>query len=78
MTCRTYDRIENTAPNMVFINYIQASKLKAYIVKHHCPKLISTNYKVNFGDDNNMKVSVELNELNQTKMNENVLLVSRN
>ena len=75
MICRTYDTIENTAPRMVFINYIQASKLKPLIEKYQCPKLISTNYKVNVRDDKNIKVSVELS---QTKNNDKMFLVLRN
>ena len=69
LTCGTYAMIENTAPKMVFINYIQASKLQSLIAKHHCPKLIDARYEVNVGDDKQMRVSVKLDRTKNDEKN---------
>lgn len=37
LTCKSYDAIEDNAPNMVFIHYLQIDKLFKLLAKHHCP-----------------------------------------
>jgi len=37
LTCDAYESIEANAPNMVFMNYVQADKMIELLAKHHCP-----------------------------------------
>jgi len=37
LTCETYDSIRENAPNVVFVNYQQTTKMIQLLAKHHCP-----------------------------------------
>jgi len=37
LTCEAYEAIEDNAPNLVFLHYLQVSKVLELLAKHHCP-----------------------------------------
>ena len=47
LTCKTYDAIEDNAPDMVFIHYTKANQLQKLIPKHHCPDMMLKLKNVN-------------------------------
>lgn len=49
MTCKTYDVIEQNAPDMIFMHYKRANQLQMLLAKQHCPELMSTPMVTNVG-----------------------------
>ena len=39
LTCETFNAIENYAPNLVFMDYRQASQLQEHLAKKYCPNV---------------------------------------
>jgi len=37
LTCEAYEAIEDNAPSLVFLHYLQVSKVFELLAKHHCP-----------------------------------------
>uniref|UniRef100_A0A7S2A0I2 Uncharacterized protein n=1 Tax=Ditylum brightwellii TaxID=49249 RepID=A0A7S2A0I2_9STRA len=60
LTCDVYDKIDDTAPKMVFLHYKQADKLQAIIAAHHCQDMLEKLSHQNIDADKKMQVSVVL------------------
>jgi hypothetical protein len=63
MTCEVYDKIERTAPKMVFLHYKQVDRLQKIIGEHHCPELNFSDERLvheNVASNKKMSVSVKL------------------
>ncbi len=71
LSCKTFESIQENAPNLAFVNYKQATKLQKLLSKHHCPKSpddvmanvaknkISMSVVLEGGKDNGTIVSID-------------------
>ena len=63
LTCKLYDCIVDSNPNIVFMHYKQASQLQKLLVKHHCPsKAVENSVKTANVGSNKRAVSVVLQQ----------------
>ena len=66
LSCKTFESIQENAPNLAFVNYKQANELQKLLSKHHCPKITDT-FKSNAGDEKKpMSIVLEGSRVNGT------------
>lgn len=59
LTCETYTAIAEYAPNMIFMNYKQASTLQNLLGEKYCPRLVDHTNRIGKGSE---KVFVQLSD----------------
>jgi len=61
LTCRSYNTIQENAPQLVFLHYKQVNKLQTLLAKHHCPELLDElPIEVNVAEDKELKVFLHI------------------
>jgi len=61
LTCEVFNKIDETVPKMVFLNYKQADKLQELISNHHCPELSNP---VHLNTEEQREVRAKINLMN--------------
>lgn len=62
LTCDVYNKIEETMPKMIFVNYKNVDKLQAAIAAHHCPEYLDKPVHANVDKEKPFSVSVALDK----------------
>jgi len=56
LTCDAFKSIKKHAPNFIFVDYKQASKLQKLISKHHCPELLEKPVEENTAAEKTIQI----------------------